>query len=158
MTNPMEVPRLRKVALNIGLGEALTNPRALESASRDLALIAGQKPIVTRSRKAVAGFKLRAGMAIGLAVTLRGHRMWYFLDRLFNAALPRIRDFRGVPRSGFDGRGNYSLGLREQVIFPEIDYGQIDRIRGFQVTVVTTARDDHQAERLLEFLGLPFAH
>jgi large subunit ribosomal protein L5 len=154
--NPMEVPRLRKVVLNVGLGEAINNPRAIEHASRDIALIAGQKPIVTRARKSIAGFKLREGMPIGVSVTLRGARMYYFLDRLFNAALPRIRDFSGVPRNSFDGRGNYSLGIKEQVIFPEIDYGQIDRIRGFQITIVTTARNDREAMRLLELLGMPF--
>jgi large subunit ribosomal protein L5 len=155
-SSSMEVPRVKKVVLNIGLGEALTNSRAMESATHDLSVIAGQKPVVTRARKSIAGFKLRSGQAIGAAVTLRGQRMMYFLDRLLNAALPRIRDFRGVSRNAFDGRGNYSLGIREQIIFPEIEYGQIDRIRGFQVTIVTTAKTDREAERLLELMGMPF--
>jgi len=153
----MEVPRLKKVVLNISLGEALTNSRAIEAAVRDLTTVSGQKPIVTKARKAIAGFKLRAGMPIGAAVTLRGSRMMHFLDRLFNAALPRIRDFGGVPRTSFDGRGNFSMGIREQIIFPEIDYDSIDRIRGMQVTIATTAKDDKQAERLLELMGMPFA-
>ncbi|MCE2462328.1 MAG: 50S ribosomal protein L5 [Dehalococcoidia bacterium] len=155
--NIMQVPRLKKVMLNIGLGEALTNPRAIESATRDLTAISGQKPIVTRARKSIAGFKLREGNTIGVCVTLRGTRMYHFVDRLFNTALPRIRDFRGVSPRSFDGRGNYSMGIREQIIFPEIDYGQIERIRGFQVTIATTARTDAEAERLLTLLGMPFA-
>lgn len=155
--SPMQVPRLKKVVLNVGLGEALTNSRALENTVRDISLISGQKPVVTRARKSIAGFKLRAGAPIGVAVTLRGQRMMYFLDRLLNAALPRIRDFRGVPRKSFDGRGNYSLGIREHTIFPEIEYGQIDRIRGLLVTIVTSANTDREAERLLELLGMPFA-
>ncbi len=155
--NIMQVPRMTKVMLNIGLGEALTNPRAMESATRDLTTISGQKPIVTRARKSIAGFKLREGNTIGVCVTLRGTRMYHFVDRLFNAALPRIRDFRGVSPRSFDGRGNYSMGIREQIIFPEIDYGQIERIRGFQVTIATTARTDAEAERLLSLLGMPFA-
>jgi len=154
--SPMEVPRIKKVVLNVSLGEALTNSHAIESAVRDLTTIAGQKPIVTRAHKSIAGFKLRAGTAIGTAVTLRGQRMMYFLDRLFNAALPRIRDFNGIPRSSFDGHGNFSIGIREQIIFPEIDYDSIDRIRGFQVTITTTTKDDRQAERLLEMMGVPF--
>jgi large subunit ribosomal protein L5 len=129
-SNIMEVPRLNKVVLNIGLGEALTNPRAMESATRDLTIISGQKPIVTRAKKSIAGFKIREGNPIGIAVTLRGIRMYHFMDRLINAALPRIRDFRGVSGQSFDGRGNYSMGIREQIIFPEIEYGQIERIRG----------------------------
>ena len=137
--NSMEVPRLGKVVLNIGLGEALTNPRAMEAATKDLTEIAGQRPMVTRSRKSIAGFKLREGQAIGLMVTLRGARMYHFLDKLFNAALPRLRDFRGVSRTAFDGRGNYTLGIREQVVFPEIDYNQIDKIRSFQANIITTA-------------------
>lgn len=155
--SPMEVPRLKKVVLNVSLGEALTNSKAIDSAVRDLATVSGQKPIVTRARKSIAGFKLRAGTPIGVAVTLRGARMMHFLDRLFNAALPRIRDFSGVPRTSFDGRGNFSMGIREQIIFPEIDYDSIDRIRGMQVTIATTAKDDKQAERLLELMGMPFA-
>jgi large subunit ribosomal protein L5 len=155
-SNPMEVPRLRKIVLNIGLGEALVNGRALEAAAQDLTTISGQKPVITRARKSIAGFKIRQGNAIGTAVTLRGARMYHFLDRLVNTALPRIRDFRGIPRRGLDGRGNFSIGIREQIIFPEIDYNQIDRIRGLQVTIATTARNDAEALRLLELYGFPF--
>ncbi len=155
--NVMQIPHVEKVVLNIGLGETKQNPRALESATRDLSLISAQKPVTTRARRSIAGFKLRQGDAIGTSVTLRGHRMYDFIDRLFNAALPRIRDFRGVSRRAFDGRGNYSLGLREQIIFPEIDYGSIDRIRGFQVSFITTASTDREAMRLLELMGMPFA-
>ena len=155
-SNVMQVPRLKKVVLNIGLGEALTNPRAMESATKDLTTISGQKPIVTRARNSIAGFKLRKGNPIGLSVTLRGTRMYHFMDRLINAALPRVRDFRGISSASFDGRGNYSMGIREQIIFPEIDYGQIERIRGFQVTIATTARTDAEAVRLLTILGMPF--
>jgi len=154
--NTMEVPRLQKIVLNIGVGEALTNGRAIEAASGDLAVIAGQKPVVTRARKSIATFKVREGNAIGTAVTLRGARMYHFLDRLVNTALPRIRDFRGLPRRGFDGRGNFSIGIREQIIFPEIDYNQIDKIRGLQVTIATTAKNDTEAIRLLELYGMPF--
>ena len=154
--NPMEVPRLQKIVLNIGLGEALTNGRAMEAAAQDLTTISGQKPIITRARKSIAGFKIRQGNAIGAAVTLRGDRMYHFLDRLVNTALPRIRDFRGMPRRGMDGRGNFSLGIREQIIFPEIDYNSIDRIRGLQVTIATSARNDAEAMRLLELYGFPF--
>ena len=154
--NVMQVPRLRKVVLNIGLGEALTNARAIESATRDLTIISGQKPVVTHARKSIAGFKLREGNPIGVTVTLRGHRMYHFVDRLLNMALPRIRDFRGVSAASFDGRGNYSLGIREQIIFPEIDYNQIERIRGFQVTITTSAKTDAEAARLLSHLGMPF--
>ena len=156
-SNVMQVPRLKKVMLNIGLGEALTNPKAVESATRDLATISGQKPILTRARKSIAGFKLREGNPIGLSVTLRGSRMYHFVDRLLNAALPRIRDFRGISPRSFDGRGNFSLGIREQIIFSEIDFGRIERIRGFQVTLVTTAKTDAEAARLLGLLGMPFA-
>jgi len=155
--NVMQVPRIEKVCLNIGLGEAVQNPKAVEAASNDLALISGQRPVVTRARKSIANFKVRKGMPIGLMVTLRGDRMWEFLDRLMNAALPRIRDFQGVPPDSFDGRGNYSLGIREQVIFPEIDYDKIDRVRGLQVNIITTARSDEEGKRLLELLGMPFA-
>ena len=155
-TTPMRVPQIKKIVLNIGLGEALTNARAMESAVRDLSTITGQKPIMTRARKSIANFKLRQGNPIGASVTLRGPRMYYFLDRLVSMALPRIRDFRGIPRTGFDGRGNFSLGLREQVIFPEIDYNSIDKFRGFQVTFTTTARNDAEAMRLLELFGMPF--
>jgi large subunit ribosomal protein L5 len=155
-SNPMEVPRLQKIVLNIGLGEALVNGRAMEAATQDLTTISGQKPVTTRARKSIAGFKIRQGNAIGTAVTLRGARMYHFLDRLVNTALPRIRDFRGIPRRGLDGRGNFSIGIREQIIFPEIDYNQIDRIRGLQVTVATTAKNDAEALRLLELYGFPF--
>ncbi len=155
-TSPMQVPRLQKIVLNIGLGEALDNARAVENATNDLTRISGQKPVTTRARKSIAAFKVRQGMPIGVSVTLRGRRMYEFLDRLMNAALPRVRDFRGVPRKSFDGRGNYALGLREQVIFPEIDYNSIDKLRGLQVVVATTARGDREGQRLLELLGMPF--
>jgi large subunit ribosomal protein L5 len=155
--NIMEVPRLSKIVLNIGLGEALQNNKALENATAHLAAITGQKPVVTRARKSIASFKLRQGMSIGTRVTLRSGRMYDFFDRLVNVTLPRIRDFRGTPRNSFDGQGNYSLGLREQTMFPEIDYDQIDRIRGLQITIVTSAETDREAHRLLETLGMPFA-
>ena len=155
-TSPMQAPRLSKVTLNIGLGEALTNARALEAATRDLTAISGQKPVTTRAKKSIAGFKIREGMAIGVSVTLRGRRMHEFVDKLISSALPRIRDFQGVSRNAFDGRGNYSLGIREQVIFPEIDYNSIDRMRGLQVAIVTTARTDAEGLRLLELMGMPF--
>ena len=155
-TNSMRVPRVQKIVVNIGLGEALTNGRAMEAATRDLMTISGQKPIITRARKSIAGFKLRAGNPIGTCVTLRGARMYHFLDRLVNTALPRIRDFRGISRRGFDGRGNFSIGLREQIIFPEIDYNQIDRFRGLQVTIITSAENDAESIRLLEMFGMPF--
>lgn len=155
-TSPMQVPRLSKVTLNIGLGEALTNARALENATRDLTAISGQKPVTTRAKKSIAGFKIREGMPIGVSVTLRGRRMYEFVDRLISSSLPRIRDFQGVSRRAFDGRGNYSLGIREQVIFPEIDYNSIDRIRGLQIVIVTTARSDAEGLRLLELMGMPF--
>lgn len=154
--NVMEVPRVQKVVINIGMGEALDNPKALDYAVQDLATITGQRPVITKARKSIAGFKLRAGRPIGVKVTLRGERMWAFLDRLFNIALPRQRDFRGVPDSSFDGRGNYTLGLREQLLFPEVDYDKIDKIRGMEVTIVTTAKTDREARRLLELLGMPF--
>ena len=154
--NPMAVPRLQKIVLNIGVGEALTNGRAIEAATRDLTIISGQKPVVTLARKSIAGFKLREGNPIGTAVTLRGPRMYHFLDRLVNTALPRIRDFRGLARRGLDGRGNYTIGIREQIIFPEIDYNDIDKIRGLQVTIATTAKNDVEAIRLLEMYGMPF--
>ncbi len=155
-TNPMRVPRITKIVLNIGLGEALTNGRAIEAATRDLTIITGQKPVITRAKKSIAGFKIREGNQIGTSVTLRGSRMYHFLDRLVNTALPRIRDFRGIARRGMDGRGNFSIGIREQIIFPEIDYNQIDRIRGLQVTITTTANNDAEALRLLEMYGMPF--
>lgn len=154
--NPMEVPRVVKVVVNIGLGEALEDVKALDAASRDLATITGQKPIITRAKKSIAGFKLRAGNPIGAKVTLRGKRMYDFLDRLCNVALPRQRDFRGVSPDAFDGRGNYTLGLREQLVWPEIDYDSIDRVRGMEVTIVTTARTDEEARHLLRLMGMPF--
>jgi large subunit ribosomal protein L5 len=155
-TSPAQIPRPTKVVLNIGLGEALTNSKALENATRDLTLISGQRPVTTRAKKSIAGFKIREGIPIGISVTLRGRRMYEFVDRLVSSALPRIRDFQGVSRDAFDGRGNYSLGIREQVIFPEIDYNSIDRIRGLQIVIVTTARTDREGFRLLELLGMPF--
>ena len=156
--NPMEVPHLEKIVLNIGLGsEARDNARAIESASSEMAIITGQKPVVTRAKKSIANFRLREGMAIGVMVTLRGERMYEFFDRLVNAALPRLRDFRGLPTKAFDGRGNYSLGVREQLIFPEIEYDKVERIRGMQINIITTARTDEEGKRLLELLGMPFA-
>ncbi|MDE2902774.1 MAG: 50S ribosomal protein L5 [Chloroflexota bacterium] len=154
--NPLAVPSLDRIIVNIGLGEALENDAAVDHAVRDLATITGQRPVVTRARKSVAAFKLRAGQRVGVKGTLRGTRMYEFLDRLVTVALPRMRDFRGVLRTSFDGRGNYSLGLSEQLIFPEIDYDQIDRIRGLQVVIVTTAPSDGESLRLLELLGMPF--
>ena len=155
-TSPMQIPRLEKIVLNIGMGEALQNARAMESATADLTAIAGQKPMVTRAKKSIAQFKIRDGMPIGLSVTLRGRRMYEFYDRLVSSALPRIRDFQGVSRSSFDGRGNYSLGLREQVMFPEIDYNAVDRMRGLQIVIVNTAPNDAEGLRLLELMGMPF--
>ena len=155
--NVMQVPRLVKVVVNIGLGEALENAKALDAASNDLAIITGQKPIITRAKKSIASFRLRAGNPIGVKVTLRGNRMYDFLDRLMNVALPRQRDFRGVSPDAFDGRGNYTLGLREQLVFPEINYDSIDRLRGLEVTIVTTAKTDEEGRRLLQLLGMPFA-
>lgn len=152
----MQAPRLTKAVVNIGLGEAIQNAKALDAAIGDLTAIVGQKPVVTRAKKSIASFKLREGMAIGAMVTLRSDRMYDFLDRLINMALPRIRDFRGVSRKSFDGRGNYSLGLREQIIFPEIDYDKVDKIRGLEVAIVTTATDDAQGYALLKRLGMPF--
>ena len=154
--NIMQVPRMEKIVVNVGLGEALQSARALDAAVQDITTITGQKPIVTRARKSIAAFKLREGNPIGAKVTLRGNRMWDFLDRLCNIALPRQRDFRGISPDSFDGRGNYSLGLREQLIFPEIDYDSIDKIRGFEVTIVTTARTDEEGFQLLRLLGMPF--
>ncbi len=155
--NPMEVPRLSKIVVNIGLGEALTNAKAIDSATGDLATITGQKPIVTKAKKSIAQFRLRTGNSVGAKVTLRGERMWDFLERLTTLALPRIRDFRGVPAKSFDGRGNYSLGFREQLAFPEIDYDKVDRLRGLEISIVTTAKTDEESKRLLELLGMPFA-
>jgi large subunit ribosomal protein L5 len=154
--NVLEVPRLVKIVVNIGLGEALQDAKALDGATRDLSTITGQQPIITRSRKSIAGFKLREGMAIGAKVTLRGKRMYHFLDRLVNVTLPRQRDFRGVSRDAFDGRGNYTLGLEEQLAWPEIDYDSIDKVRGMEISLVTTAKTDEEARRLLALLGMPF--
>lgn len=155
-TNTMQVPRLTKIAVNIGLGEALQNAKSLDNASNDMAAITGQKPIVTRARKSIATFKLREGNPIGVKVTLRGNRMYDFLDRLINIALPRQRDFRGVSPDAFDGRGNYTLGLAEQLIWPEINYDTIDKVRGMEVTIVTTAKTDEEARHLLSLIGMPF--
>jgi large subunit ribosomal protein L5 len=155
--NPMQVPRLSKIVVNIGLGEALTNAKAIDAATGDLAAITGQKPIVTKAKRSIAQFRLRAGNPVGAVVTLRGTRMWDFLDRLAALALPRIRDFHGVPSRSFDGRGNYSLGFREQLAFPEIDYDKVDRLRGLEISIVTTAKTDEESKRLLELLGIPFA-
>lgn len=156
-TNPLELPNLEKIIVNIGLGEAIDNSNAIDAATGDLATITGQKPIVNRAKKSIANFKLREGMPVGASVTLRSHRMWQFYDRLVNVVLPRVRDFRGTSRNSFDGNGNYSMGLTEQVVFPEIDYNRIDRLRGLQVVIVTTARTDEEGRRLLELLGMPFA-
>lgn len=155
-TNVMQVPRLEKIVLSISLGEAIQNPKALESAERDLAMISGQHPVTTRARKSIAAFKLRTGMTIGMMVTLRGRRMYDFLDKLINAVLPRIRDFQGVSGNSFDGRGNYTLGMKEQVIFPEIEYDKVDKIRGFEITIVTTASSNEEGRRLLGLFGMPF--
>ncbi len=156
LKNVMQVPRITKVVVNIGLGEALDNPKAIDAALQDLMVITGQRPVVTKARKNIAAFKLRVGRPIGVKVTLRGDRMWAFLDRLMNVALPRVRDFRGVSPKAFDGRGNYTLGLREQLIFPEIDYDKIDKVRGMEITIVTTARTDEEGRQLLALLGMPF--
>ncbi|HTC23086.1 MAG TPA: 50S ribosomal protein L5 [Gemmatimonadales bacterium] len=155
--NPMEVPRLSKIVVNSGLGEALTNAKAIDAATGDLSAITGQKPIVTKAKRSIAQFRLRTGNSVGAKVTLRGERMWDFLDRLTALALPRIRDFRGIPAKSFDGRGNYSLGFREQLAFPEIDYDKVDRLRGLEISIVTTAKSDEESKRLLELLGMPFA-
>ena len=157
LKNIMQVPRITKVVVNIGLGEAMDNPKAMEAAVSDLTTITGQKPVMTKARKSIANFKLREGRLIGTKVTLRGNRMWSFLDRLMNTALPRVRDFRGVSGNAFDGRGNYTLGLRDQLIFPEIEYDKIDKLRGMEVTIVTTAKDDDQARTMLQLLGMPFS-
>ncbi len=156
LNNTMQVPRIEKVIVNIGVGEALDNAKALDAAMNDLSIIAGQRPVITRARKSIANFKLREGRAIGVKVTLRGERMWSFLDRLMNIALPRVRDFRGVSPNSFDGRGNYTLGLREQLIFPEISYDNIDKIRGMEVTIVTSAQTDEAGRQLMQNLGMPF--
>jgi large subunit ribosomal protein L5 len=156
LNNVMEIPRVVKVTVNIGMGEAMDNAKALDAAVADLTQITGQKPVVTKARKSIANFKLREGRAIGVKVTLRGERMWSFLDRLMNIALPRVRDFRGVSPDAFDGRGNYTLGLREQLVFPEIDYDKIDKLRGLEISIVTTARTDDEGRQLLAMLGMPF--
>jgi large subunit ribosomal protein L5 len=157
-STPMQVPRITKVVVNVGVGEALDNAKALDNTVRDISIITGQRPVITRARKSIAGFKLREGRAIGVKVTLRGQRMFDFLDRLLNIALPRQRDFRGVSPESFDGRGNYTLGLTEQLLFPEINYDTIDRVRGMEITIVTTAQTDEEGRRLLELLGMPFRH
>jgi large subunit ribosomal protein L5 len=157
LNNVMQVPRIQKVVVNIGMGEAMDNPKAMEAAVADLTIVTGQKPVMTKARKSIANFKLREGRLIGTKVTLRGDRMWAFLDRLLNTALPRVRDFRGVSGNAFDGRGNYTLGLRDQLIFPEIEYDKIDKLRGMEVTIVTTAKDDDQARTMLQLLGMPFS-
>jgi large subunit ribosomal protein L5 len=155
--NVMAAPRLEKIVINIGIGEAIANGKALDAATADLQAITGQRPIVKKAKKSIAQFRLREGMSVGLMVTLRGNRMYEFLDRLVNAALPRLRDFQGVPTRSFDGRGNYSMGLREQLVFPEIDYDKIDKLRGLEITMVTSARTDQEGRRLLELLGIPFS-
>ena len=154
--NPMQVPRLTKITVNTGLGEALTDNKAVDAAVGDMTTITGQKPVITKAKRSIAQFKIREGNTIGAMVTLRGQRMWDFLERLTRIALPRIRDFRGIPTKSFDGRGNYSLGLREQLAFPEIDYDKIDRLRGLELTIVTTAKTDEEGQRLLALLGMPF--
>lgn len=153
----MQAPRIEKVVLNIGLGDAVQNPKILDSAVEEMSLIAGQKPVVTKAKKSIAGFKIRDGMSIGCKVTLRGQRMYEFLDKLFNVALPRVRDFRGVSKKAFDGRGNYTLGVKEQLIFPEIEYDKVDKIRGMDIVIVTTAKTDEEGRELLNFMGMPFA-
>lgn len=154
--NVMQVPRVQKISVNIGMGEALTNSKAIENATRDLVIITGQRPIVTKARKSIATYKLREGMPIGVKVTLRGRRMWHFLDRVISIALPGQRDFRGISPDAFDGRGNYSLGLREQLIFPEIEYDKIDKVRGMEITIVTSAQSDEEGRRLLALMDMPF--
>jgi large subunit ribosomal protein L5 len=154
--NALQAPRVEKVVINMGLGEATQNPKVIDSAVEELSIITGQKPVITRAKKSIAGFRLREGMPIGTKVTLRGERMYHFLDKLMNVALPRVRDFRGVSPRAFDGRGNYTLGLREQLIFPEIDYDQIDKVRGMEVVVVTSAKTDEEARSLLTEMGMPF--
>lgn len=154
--NVMQVPRLGKVVLNIGLGEAIQNAKALESAEADLAAISGQHPVTTRAKRSISAFRLREGMPIGLKVTLRGERMYHFLDKLINAVLPRVREFQGVPANSFDGRGNYTLGLKEQIAFPEVEYDKVDKIRGLEITITTSAKTDEESKHLLELLGMPF--
>ena len=154
--NVMRIPRLHKAVVNIGMGEAIQNAKAMDNAQRDIAEITGQKPVVTRAKRSVAAFKLREGMPIGVMVTLRDRHMWDFLDKLMNVALPRLRDFQGVSPDAFDGRGNYTLGIREQLVFPEIDYDKVDKVRGMEITIVTTAHNDEEGRRLLKLLGMPF--
>jgi large subunit ribosomal protein L5 len=155
-SNVMQVPGVHKVVINIGMGEALQNAKAMDNAVRDLTDITGQKPVVTRAKRSVAAFKLREGNAIGCMVTLRGDRMYFFLDKLMNVALPRLRDFQGISPDAFDGRGNYTLGIREQLVFPEVDYDKVDKVRGMEITIVTTARTDEEGRRLLKLMGMPF--
>ena len=155
--NVMQVPRMVKIVLNIGMGEAITNAKAMEAAQSDLTAIAGQHPVITRSRKSIANFKLRAGMPIGLTVTLRGERMYEFFDKLVNAVLPRMHEFQGISPDSFDGRGNYTMGFKEQILFPEIEYDKVDKLRGMEIVIVTTARNDEDGKRLLELMGMPFA-
>jgi large subunit ribosomal protein L5 len=155
-SNVMQVPRLEKIVLNIGLGEAITNAKALEAGEADLAAITGQHPVITRSKRSISAFKLRVGMAIGVMVTLRGQRMWDFYEKLVSITLPRVREFQGVPRNSFDGRGNYTLGFKEQVMFPEIEFDKVDKLRGLQIVIVTTAKTDEEGRNLLELLGMPF--
>lgn len=154
--NVMQIPRVHKVVINIGMGEAIANAKAMDAAVRDLGEITGQKPVITRAKRSVASFKLRAGMPIGVMVTLRGPHMWAFLDKLVNVALPRLRDFQGISPDAFDGRGNYTLGIREQLVFPEVDYDKVDKVRGMEITIVTTATTDEHGRRLLKLLGMPF--
>lgn len=156
--NSMEAPRLEKVVVNMGVGKAIANAKLLDAAAADLALITGQKPVITRARRSISNFKLREGMPIGTKVTLRGDRMYEFLDKLMNINLPRVRDFRGVSTRSFDGRGNYSLSIKEQLVFPEIDYDKVEAVQGMDITIVTTARTDEEARSLLQFLGMPFRH
>lgn len=155
--NVMEIPKIEKVVVNMGVGEAVGNPKVLDAAVSDLMTIVGQRPVVTRAKKSIAAFKIREGMAIGTKVTLRGERMYQFLDKLFNVALPRVRDFRGVSPKAFDGRGNFTLGIKEQLIFPEIDYDKVDKIRGMDIVIVTTAKSDEEARELLKLMGMPFS-
>jgi large subunit ribosomal protein L5 len=154
--NVMQIPRVHKVVINIGMGEAIANAKAMDAAVRDLSEITGQKPVITKAKRSVAAFKLREGMPIGVMVTLRGPYMWDFLDKLINIALPRLRDFQGISPDAFDGRGNYTLGIREQLVFPEVDYDKVDKVRGMEITIVTTASNDEEGRRLLKLLGMPF--
>lgn len=156
-TSPMQIPKIEKIVLNMGVGEVKENPKAIEAAANDMAIITGQRPVITKAKKSVAAFKLRQGMNIGCKVTLRGERMYQFADKLLNVALPRVRDFRGVSKNSFDGRGNYAMGIKEQLIFPEIDYDKIDRVRGMDIIFVTTAQTDEEARELLKLLGMPFS-